>query len=61
MKEILKELDNGESVLIDQIDLPQFWEYSMSQPECRSFRYEYPESMVKIESTDIHIITRVKS
>lgn len=61
MKKIFEALDNGErgtSVLIELNRLQEFTEYSMSQSDLYSFRYEYFAEMVKITITDKHIIQR---
>lgn len=48
MKDILKELIAGNSVLLETDKLPEFWEYSKSQKGLYSFRYEYVDQLVKI-------------
>jgi hypothetical protein len=48
MNQLLIELNSGNSVLIEQADLPEFWEAIKKEPDLYSFRYEYFETMVKI-------------
>ena len=56
MTEILSELNKGNSVLIEQFDLPEFWKFIHVQKDLYSFRYNYFENMVKITLVDKHTI-----
>ena len=47
MIQLLTDLNSGNSVLIEQADLPEFWKAIKKEPDLYSFRYEYFETMVK--------------
>lgn len=51
MKEVIEELEKGNSVLIETDKLDEFWSYCMAQINIYSFRYNYFENMVKITIT----------
>jgi len=51
MKEILSELEKGNSVLIETEKLEEFWYYCSTKRTLYAFRYEYQETMVKITIT----------
>lgn len=53
MKEILHELNSGNSVIIESSDLPKFWEYVRCQKDYYSFRYSYSESLVTITLIEV--------
>lgn len=48
MKQILKELIAGNTVLLETEKLPELWAHCMAQKGLYSFMYEYSEAMVKI-------------
>lgn len=59
MKEIIEELNKGNAVLIEQSDLPEFWEYVSKENDYYGFRYEYSESLVKVEMIYKHTIIKL--
>lgn len=61
MKEVLDELNKGNSVIIKSEDLPKFWEYVKSQKDYYSFRYAYSESLVTITMTFKETIIKMKA
>jgi hypothetical protein len=52
MDQILKELNNGPTVLLEVEKLQDFWEYCKTQKNLYSFRYDYIDQLVKITLTD---------
>lgn len=48
MKDVLKELIAGNTVLLETDKLPDFWAHCKTQKGLYSFRYEYTEAVVKI-------------
>lgn len=59
MDKIFKTLNSGESVLINQSDLPEFTKFVSKQKDYYSFRYEYFETMVQITMTGKETIIRI--
>lgn len=52
MKEILSELNEGNSVLLETEKLEDFLKYSFDQPDFHSYSFEYSEGLVKITMTE---------
>jgi len=59
MEQILKELNNGSTVLLELEKLPDFHKFTMAQKDYYSFRYEYIDQLVKITLTGKDIIIKV--
>lgn len=60
MKEILQELNAGNSVLIEIDKLDEFLDYSQSQPDYYSYMLEYSETLVKITIIGKDTIVKAK-
>lgn len=58
MKEILSELNKGNTILMEQSDLEEFHKYIAKEKDLYSFRYDYTERMVKITLVEKHTIIR---
>jgi len=59
MKEVLTELINGNSILIEKYDLPEFWDYISEEKDYYSFSYDYSDKLVKITLTGKHTIIKL--
>ena len=59
MKQILSELNNSNSVLLEKDQLPEFLDYCTKQKDFYSFRYEYFENHVKITMVGKETIIKI--
>lgn len=59
MKEVLQELNEGSSVLLEIEKLDEFLAYCMKQKDFYSFRFEYSETLVQITLMPRDIIIKL--
>jgi hypothetical protein len=60
MKEILTELNNGSTILMETSTLPEFFDYVSKERDYYGFRFEYIEDMVKITMDYKHTIIKLR-